>query len=90
MKKMLLAAAAVASLGAFAAVPFKLGDPRRDAVGNYRGWIRPEAGDPKNSLDHVHYTTNDVAPVALVVDRAQDALEVSDHSPVIFTFRLSK
>ena len=31
-----------------------------------------------------------VAPVALVVDRAQDALEVSDHSPVIFTFRLSK
>jgi endonuclease/exonuclease/phosphatase family metal-dependent hydrolase len=64
------------------------GDPRRDAVGNYRGWIRPEAGDPKNSLDHVHYTTNGVAPVALVVDRAQDALEVSDHSPVIFTFRL--
>jgi hypothetical protein len=24
------------------------------------------------------------------LDRAQDALEVSDHSPVIFTFRLSK
>ena len=66
------------------------GDPRRDAVGNYRGWIRPEAGDPKNSLDHVHYTTNGVAPIALVVDRAQDALEVSDHSPVIFTFRISK
>ena len=66
------------------------GDPRRDALGNYRGWIRPEAGDPKNSLDHVHYTTNGVAPIALVVDRAQDALEVSDHSPVIFTFRLSK
>ena len=66
------------------------GDPRRDAVGNYRGWIRPEAGDPKNSLDHVHYTTNGVEPIALVVDRAQDALEVSDHSPVIFTFRLSK
>ena len=64
------------------------GDPRRDALGNYRGWIRPEAGDPKNSLDHVHYTTNGVAPIALVVDRAQDALEVSDHSPVIFTFRL--
>ena len=66
------------------------GDPRRDAVGNYRGWIRPEAGDPKNSLDHVHYTTNGVTPIALVVDRAQDALEVSDHSPVIFTFRISK
>ena len=66
------------------------GDPRRDALGNYRGWIRPEAGDPKNSLDHVHYTTNGVTPIALVVDRAQDALEVSDHSPVIFTFRLSR
>ena len=65
------------------------GDPRRDAVGNYRGWIRPEAGDPKNSLDHVHYTTNGVTPIALVVDRAQDALEVSDHSPVIFTFKLA-
>ena len=65
------------------------GDPRRDALGNYRGWIRPEAGDPKNSLDHVHYTTNGVEPIALVVDRAQDALEVSDHSPVIFTFRLA-
>jgi len=64
------------------------GDPRRDALGNFRGWIRPEAGDPKNSLDHVHYTTNGVAPIALVVDRSQDALEVSDHSPVIFTFRL--
>jgi endonuclease/exonuclease/phosphatase family metal-dependent hydrolase len=64
------------------------GDPRRDALGNYRGWISPEAGDPKNSLDHVHYTTNGVTPISLVVDRAQDALEVSDHSPVNFTFRL--
>ena len=27
---------------------------------------------------------------SLAVDRAQDALEVSDHSPVIFTFRLSR
>ncbi len=65
------------------------GNPRRDALGCYRGWIRPEAGDPKNSLDHVHYTTNGVVPVALVVDRSQDALEVSDHSPVILTFRLA-
>jgi len=64
------------------------GDPRRDALGIYRGWIRPEAGDPKNSLDHVHYTTNGIVPLSLVVDRSQDALEVSDHSPVIFTFRL--
>jgi len=66
------------------------GDPRRDAIGNYRGWIRANADDPKNSLDHVHYTTNGIVPVALVVDRSQDALEVSDHSPVTFTFRLSE
>ena len=31
-----------------------------------------------------------ISGFALVVDRAQDALEVSDHSPVIFTFRLGE
>ena len=30
-----------------------------------------------------------VAPLALRVDRSQDALECSDHSPVIFTFKLN-
>ena len=64
------------------------GDPKRDALGFLRGYIRPEAGDPKNSLDHVHYTQATVTPLALLVDRAQDALECSDHSPVIFTFTL--
>ena len=64
------------------------GDPKRDALGFLRGYIRPEAGDPKNSLDHVHYTQASVNPLSLVVDRAQDALECSDHSPVIFTFTL--
>lgn len=65
------------------------GDPRRDALGNLRGWIQPTAADPKNSLDHVHYSAAGVEPVSLLVDRAQDALEVSDHSPVVFTFRLA-
>ena len=64
------------------------GDPRRDALGVLRGRIMPEASDPKNSLDHVHYTSASVEPVSLLVDRAQDALECSDHSPVVFSFRL--
>lgn len=66
------------------------GDPRRDALGNLRGWIQPSASDPKNSLDHVHYSADGIEPISLLVDRAQDALEVSDHSPVVFTFRLAK
>lgn len=66
------------------------GDPKRDALGNYRGWIAPQAADPKNSLDHVHYTPRGISPLSLFVDRAQDALEVSDHSPVLFTFRLGE
>ena len=64
------------------------GDPKRDTRGNLRGWIRPEASDPANSLDHVFYTASAVEPLELVVDRSQDALECSDHSPVKFTFRL--
>ena len=43
--------------------------------------------NPSNSLDHVHY--RGVEPLALRVDRSQDVLECSDHSPVIFTFKLN-
>lgn len=64
------------------------GNPARDASGVLRGVVLPAAADPKNSLDHVHYTTNGVMPLALLVDRAQDALECSDRSPVVFTFKL--
>ena len=64
------------------------GDPRRDAQGVLRGYVSPEAADPRNSLDHVHYTRDSVVPLSLLVDRAPDVLECSDHSPVIFTFGL--
>jgi len=63
------------------------GDPQRDALGNYRGWIRAGAEDPKNSLDHVHYSAG-ITPCAFAVDRSQAALETSDHSPVLFTFKV--
>lgn len=64
------------------------GDPVRDSLGNLRAFFRPGSDDPKNSLDHVHYEISSVTPLTLFVDRAPDALETSDHSPVIFTFRL--
>ena len=63
------------------------GDPRRDALGNLRPFFRPGSDNPSNSLDHVHY--RGVEPLALSVDRTQDVLECSDHSPVIFTFKLN-
>jgi len=64
------------------------GDPKRDSRGNLRGWIKADASDPGNSLDHIFYSAAAVEPLELVVDRSQDALECSDHSPVKFTFRL--
>ena len=64
------------------------GDPERNGQGALRGVVLPGAEDPKNSLDHVHYTKDSVEPLSLLVDRAQDALECSDHSPVVFTFKL--
>ena len=63
------------------------GDPRRDSLGNLRPFFRPGSDNPSNSLDHVHY--RGVEPLALRVDRAQDVMECSDHSPVVFTFKLN-
>ena len=62
------------------------GDPRRDALGNLRPFFRPGSDNPSNSLDHVHF--RGVEPLALRVDRSQDVLECSDHSPLVFTFRM--
>lgn len=64
------------------------GNPVRDHLGELRGFVRENAHDPNNSLDHVHYSTNAVTPIALLVDRDQAAMEASDHSPVIFTFKI--
>ena len=63
------------------------GNPKRDGLGNLRPFFQPGSDNPSNSLDHVHY--RGVEPLTLRVDRTQDVLECSDHSPVIFTFKLN-
>ena len=60
------------------------GDPKRDALGNLRGFFRAGGDNPSNSLDHVHYRM--VKPLSLKVDRSERAMECSDHSPVVFEF----
>ena len=37
-------------------------------------------------LDHVFYEPGAVKPLRFSMDRTQKALDVSDHSPVIFDF----
>lgn len=61
--------------------------PKRDAKGVYRG-VLPEKAERSMWLDHVFYTPATVRPVAFVLDRSQKALDVSDHSPVVFRFEL--
>ena len=64
------------------------GYPYRDDLKHFRGYIYPTAMNPSNSLDHVHYSTNTIEPLSLFIDRSQLVMEASDHSPVIFTFRI--
>lgn len=61
------------------------GDPRRDEFGNLRAFFRQGSDNPSNSLDHVVY--RGVTPMSLLVDRSQDVLECSDHSPIVFVFK---
>ena len=61
--------------------------PQRDASGVYRG-VQPENAKKKEWLDHVFYDPDKVTPVKFALDRSQKALDVSDHSPVIFDFEL--
>ena len=61
--------------------------PQRDASGVYRG-VQPENAKKKEWLDHVFYDPVRVRPVKFAMDRSQKALDVSDHSPVIFDFEV--
>ena len=63
------------------------GYPKRDAEGKFQAFFKPGSENPSNSLDHVHFRL--VEPIALVVDRTPSVLVCSDHSPVIFTFRMN-
>ena len=64
-------------------------DLARRQSGYGRGGRQLIEKDVVRILSGVRFGRTIGSPIALVVDRAQDALEVSDHSPVIFTFRLS-
>ena len=59
--------------------------PVRDAQGVYRG-VQPEQAKRQQWLDHVFYTPERVTPIRFALDRRQKALDVSDHSPIIFDF----
>ncbi|MBQ6915274.1 MAG: hypothetical protein IJQ65_06095 [Kiritimatiellae bacterium] len=59
--------------------------PERDASGVYRG-VPPEMAKKQMWLDHVFYEPGAVKPLKFSMDRTQKALDVSDHSPVIFDF----
>ena len=61
--------------------------PERDAKGVYRG-VAPEKAKKRMWLDHVFYTPESVKPLRFSMDRTQQALDVSDHSPVIFDFEM--
>ena len=61
--------------------------PQRDASGIYRG-VQPENAKKMQWLDHAFYDPCSVSPVKFAMDRSQEALDVSDHSPVIFDFKL--
>jgi hypothetical protein len=52
--------------------------------------VQPEASKKKQWLDHVFYDPAGVRPVKFSMDRSQKALDVSDHSPVIFDFVLKQ
>lgn len=61
-------------------------DPVRDAEGVYRGALRRKNNTPATSLDHVFVEAARTKVLIHRVVRDQDALDVSDHSPVVATF----
>ena len=64
------------------------GDPKRDGMGKYRGILRANENTPATSIDHVIIETNGVRAIRHTVVTDQDALNSSDHSPVVVDFQL--
>lgn len=64
------------------------GNPVRGADGRYHGAVRPSEEDlPEKSIDHVYFTGG-LHALRQHVDVDQEALDVSDHSPVVVEFEL--
>lgn len=64
------------------------GDPKRDAQGIYRGARKAENDTRDFSLDHILVDSAKVEALEHRVILDQDALDASDHSPVMLDFRL--
>ena len=62
------------------------GNPIRDAQGVYHGMVRKENDTHFTSLDHVFVEAGRLAVRKHRIVTDQDALDVSDHSPVVVTF----
>ena len=63
--------------------------PTRDARGQWRGSSLKES-EKSQCIDHIVYRAHGVNPVRFSLDCRQLALDISDHSPVIFDFTLEK
>lgn len=63
--------------------------PERDGNGVYRG-VPPEKAKRSQKIDHVFYSPECVRPVTFTLVRSQKALDVSDHSPLVFRFELGE
>ncbi len=64
------------------------GDPRRGDDGNYHGSPRPEKNEKRYSIDHLIVPPEQVHVHRLQVVLDQDALDASDHSPIIMDLTL--
>lgn len=64
------------------------GDPQRDASGVYRGTVRPQDNVKRYSIDHLLVSAATVRVLRETVVLEQDALDVSDHSPIFMDVRL--
>lgn len=66
------------------------GDPKRGADGKYHGSLRPAKDDtPDHSIDHIYYTKG-IHALRHEVITDQQALDVSDHSPVLVEFTVER
>ena len=66
------------------------GDPVRDAAGVYRGKVRAKENTPATSIDHLFLEVSCILPLRETVILDQDALDVSDHSPIYLDFTIRR
>ena len=66
------------------------GDPKRGADGKYHGSLRPAKDDtPDRSIDHIYYTKG-IHALRHEIGTDQQALDATDHSPVLVEFTVER